>query len=89
MRSVQTWKIVSELCTDLIVLKVSLVLSFVGKTPRLIFVGIYLRVTRIYMYTALAESKYFFASIILVAMFAQAKPSLVREGGPRKWWMSS
>ena len=36
-----------ELCTDLIVLEVSLVLSFVGKTPRLIFVEISMRVTRI------------------------------------------
>ena len=57
MRSVQTWKIVPELCTDLIVLKESYVLSFVGKTTRLIFVGIYLRITRIYLCTALAESK--------------------------------
>ena len=47
MRSVQTWKIVSELCTDLIVLEVSLVLSFVSKTPRLIFVEISMRITRI------------------------------------------
>ena len=47
MRSVQAVRFAPKLCTDLIVLKVSLVLSFVGKTPRLIFVEICLRVTRI------------------------------------------
>ena len=46
-----------KLCTDLSVLKVSLVLSFVSKTPRLIFVEISMRVTRTYPCTSLAESK--------------------------------
>ena len=47
----------SELCTDLIVFKESYVLSFVSKTPRLIFVGMSMRITRTHPYTALAESK--------------------------------
>ena len=63
MRSVQTWNFAPELCTDLIVLKESYVLSFVGKTTRLIFVEICLRVTRTHLCTAFAESKYFFVQI--------------------------
>ena len=81
MRSVQTWNSAPELCTDLIVLKVSLVLSFVGKTTRLIFVGKSMRITRIYLCTTFAESKLGMYSFC--AMLAQTKPSLVREGGPR------
>ena len=47
----------SKLCTDLFVIKVSLVLSFVCKTTRLIFVGMSMRVTRTYPCTTLADSK--------------------------------
>ena len=57
MRSVQAVGIAPELCTDLIVFKESYVLSFVSKTTRLIFVEMCLRVTRIYLCTAFAESK--------------------------------
>ena len=74
MRSVQTLGFAPKLCTDLFVLKVSLVLSFVRKTTRLIFVGKCLRVTRTYPCTAFAESKYFFVQLLCYVSTNQAFP---------------
>ena len=53
-----------ELCSQALYrphcIEESYVLSFVGKTPRLIFVGKSMRITRIFLCTTFAESKYFF-----------------------------
>ena len=74
----------SELCTDLSVLKVSLVLSFVGKTTRLIFVEISMRITRIYLCTAFAESKYFSVQLLRYVRASFAPPRVILSGAQAK-----